>query len=116
MLAGEPYTVSAPEIQADRAAARGRGRRASKRRTYRSNGDIDSFKSASPQSRRTRWSVLPPSHFDYGFNISLGAGVFLNFNCIIVDVTSVELDDISRTVTGMHVVAAHLPRDGQFGH
>jgi len=24
----------------------------------------------------------PPFHCDYGFNIRLGAGVFLNFNCV----------------------------------
>ena len=30
--------------------------------------------------------VRPPFHCDYGFNISLGAGVFLNFNCVILHV------------------------------
>ena len=31
--------------------------------------------------------IRPPFHCDYGYNISLGAGAFLNFNCVILDVS-----------------------------
>lgn len=41
-------------------------------------------------------SMIPPRfHCVYGFNISL-ASVFLNFNCIILDVISVELGDMTQ--------------------
>ena len=42
--------------------------------------------------------VRPPFHCDYGFNISLGAGVFLNFDCVILDVVEVTVGD--RTGAG----------------
>ena len=35
--------------------------------------------------------VRPPFHCDYGSNISLGAGAFLNFNCVILDSVWVEI-------------------------
>jgi maltose O-acetyltransferase len=33
--------------------------------------------------------IRPPFHCDYGFKITLGADVFLNFSCIILDVVAV---------------------------
>src|SRR5690606_17300822 len=36
-------------------------------------------------------NIRPPFHCDYGFNISLGEGVFLNFNCVILDVVAVTI-------------------------
>jgi len=59
--------------------------------------------------------IRPPFHCDYGFNISL-ASVFLNFNCIVLDVTSVELGDMTQIVTGVQVLTADLPHDGQFSN
>src|SRR6478735_714317 len=35
--------------------------------------------------------IRPPFHCDYGYNISLGGGVFLNFNCVILDVVEVTI-------------------------
>jgi maltose O-acetyltransferase len=42
--------------------------------------------------------IRPPFHCDYGYNISLGDGVFLNFNCVILDVVEVVIGD--RTQIG----------------
>ena len=38
-------------------------------------------------------TIRPPFHCDYGFNIFLGEGVFLNFNCVILDVVPVTIGD-----------------------
>lgn len=35
--------------------------------------------------------IQPPFFCDYGFNISLGSKVFFNFNCVVLDVTRVEI-------------------------
>lgn len=37
--------------------------------------------------------IGPPFHRDCSFNIRLGAGVFLNFNCIILDVVAIIIGD-----------------------
>ncbi|HEX7906555.1 MAG TPA: hypothetical protein VF534_00490 [Paraburkholderia sp.] len=114
MLAGEMYAASAPEIQADRNVQPGRGWCASKRRTYRSNSGIDSpqehLAAIGPDSM-----IRPRFHCVYGFNISL-ASVFLNFNCIILDVISVEFGDVTQIVTGVQVLTADLSHDGQFSN
>jgi hypothetical protein len=97
MLAGELYDASAPEIQADQAATH--------RWLARYNAALDM---AAPERRELlveRFAVVgdgaeirPPFHCDYGFNIHLGAGVFLNFNCVILDVVEVTIGD--RTQSG----------------
>jgi maltose O-acetyltransferase len=45
-----------------------------------------------------RARIRPPFHCYYGFNISLGASVFLNLGCVILDVVAVSMGD--RTQIG----------------
>lgn len=40
--------------------------------------------------------IRPPFHCDCGLSISLGAGAFLNFNCVILDVVGVAIGDRSQ--------------------
>ena len=56
-------------------------------------------------------NIRAPFHCDYGYNITLGDGVFMNFGCVILDVVSVTIGD--RTMIGPHVkiFAADHPRD-----
>ena len=37
--------------------------------------------------------IRSPFHCDYGFNIRLGNDVFLNFNCVILDVVEVTIGE-----------------------
>src|SRR5207245_2602654 len=55
--------------------------------------------------------IRPPFHCDYGFNISLGAGVFLNFNCVILDVVEVTIGDRTQIGPGVQILTADHPRD-----
>ncbi|WP_100220455.1 sugar O-acetyltransferase [Achromobacter marplatensis] len=55
--------------------------------------------------------VRPPFHCDYGFNIHLGAGAFLNFNCVILDVVEVTIGDRTQIGPGVQILAADHPRD-----
>ena len=109
MLAGDLYSPVDPEIMADHEAAvawMGRynapdlpvdARHALLRERLASVGD--------------RASIRPPFHCDYGYNISIGEGAFLNFNCVILDVTTVTIG--ARTTIGPHVqiYTAEHPRD-----
>jgi maltose O-acetyltransferase len=110
MLAGEPYDPAAAEIQADLAVTQ--------RWLARYNATLD----MDPAQRREllveRFAavgdgavVRPPFHCDYGFNISLGSGVFLNFNCVILDVVAVAIGDRSQIGPGVQILAADHPRD-----
>ena len=55
--------------------------------------------------------VRAPFHCDYGFNIRLGAGVFINFNCVILDVVEVTIGDQTQIASGVQILAADHPRD-----
>lgn len=55
--------------------------------------------------------VRPPFHCDYGFNIRLGTGVFFNFNCVILDVTTVTVGDRTQIGPAVQIYAADHPRD-----
>jgi maltose O-acetyltransferase len=55
--------------------------------------------------------IRPPFHCDYGYNISLGKSVFLNFNCIILDVVQVTIGDRTQIGPGVQILTADHPRD-----
>jgi maltose O-acetyltransferase len=57
--------------------------------------------------------IRPPFHCDYGFNISLGPGAFLNFNCIILDVEAVVIGEGTAIGPAVQILASDHPRDPQ---
>jgi len=110
MLAGELYNASAPEIQAELAATH--------RWLARYNAALDMAASDRRALLLERLAAVgdgaeirPPFHCDYGFNIRLGAGVFLNFNCVILDVVEVTIGDRTQIGPGVQILAADHPRD-----
>ena len=110
MLAGDLYDPADPEIQADQAATRAWLAR------YNANP------AASRAKRRLLLAerfaavgegavVRPPFFCDYGYNISLGAGCFLNFNCVILDVCAVVIGEKTQIGPAVQLVAADHPRE-----
>ncbi|MGH7152948.1 MAG: sugar O-acetyltransferase [Acetobacteraceae bacterium] len=110
MLAGELYDAGAPEIQAELAA------------THRWLARYNASLGMDPPQRRALLLerlgsagngavIRPPFHCDYGFNIHLGAGTFLNFNCVILDVVEVTIGDHTQIGPGVQILAADHPRD-----
>ena len=57
--------------------------------------------------------IRPPFHCDYGYNISVGDGVFLNFNCVILDVVEVTIGDRTQIGPAVQIYAADHPRDAE---
>jgi maltose O-acetyltransferase len=110
MLAGELYDAASPEIQADHRAAMAwlvrynaaLGASAAERRALLA----ERFAAVGEGA-----DIRPPFHCDYGFNISLGAGAFLNFNCVILDVVSVSIGAKTQIGPGVQILAADHPRD-----
>lgn len=64
--------------------------------------------------------MQPPFFCDYGTNIRLGARCFFNFNCVVLDVTSVTVGDYTlfgpavQIYTAMHPLAPELRRRREF--
>ena len=110
MLAGELYNAGDLQLQAELAA------------THRWLVRYNATLGASPAERRELLMerlafvgegavIRPPFHCDYGFNVSLGAGVFLNFNCVILDVVAVSIGDGTQIGPAVQILAADHPRD-----
>ena len=57
--------------------------------------------------------VRPPFFCDFGYNIRLGDGVFLNFNCVILDVVEVTIGDRTQIGPAVQIYAADHPRDAK---
>ena len=57
--------------------------------------------------------VRPPFHCDFGYNIHLGDGVFMNFNCVILDVVEVSIGDRTQIGPAVQIYAADHPRDAE---
>ena len=109
MLAGELYDAGDDEIQADLAATR--------EWLVRYNAALG----MSSQDRRVLLAerfgavgdgstIRPPFHCDYGFNVELGAGVFLNFGCVILDVVKVTIGDKTQIGPHVQILTADHPR------
>ena len=110
MLAGELYHPGAPEIQADQAAT--------KDWLVRYNAALGKSAEERRELLKERLGAVgegavirPPFHCDYGFNIRLGSNVFLNFNCVILDVVEVTIDDGTQIGPAVQIYSADHPRD-----
>ncbi|MEW6451745.1 MAG: sugar O-acetyltransferase [Pseudomonadota bacterium] len=110
MLAGELYDASDAEIQADHRAAM-----AWLVRYNAMLGATSDERRALLVERFARVghgvNIRPPFHCDYGFNIEAGDGVFLNFNCVILDVVAVSIGDKTQIGPGVQILTADHPRD-----
>jgi acetyltransferase-like isoleucine patch superfamily enzyme len=54
--------------------------------------------------------IRPPFFCDYGYNIRLGDGVFLNFNCVILDVVEVTIGDRTQIGPAVQIYTAGADR------
>lgn len=112
MPAGEWYHAADPEIFAER---------------QRAQMLLHAFNSSLPDEVDRRAAILndliggmgedsvirPPFQCDYGYNISLGKGVFLNFGCVFLDVVSIEIGDLCQIGSLVQVITADHPRDSE---
>jgi maltose O-acetyltransferase len=112
MLAGELYRPDAPEIVSDQAI------------TAKWLARYNSAAGSAPDVMRMILAerlaamganvvIRPPFFCDYGYNIRLGDGVFLNFNCVILDVVEVTIGDRTQIGPAVQIYAADHPRDAK---
>jgi maltose O-acetyltransferase len=108
MLAGELYDP----LDAELAAARRRARDLTKALNDSRDADqalrmvlLDQLLGAAGPDV---W-IEPPFHCDYGSNISLGAKVYFNFGCVVLDVASVRIGDYVLLGPGVQIYTATHP-------
>lgn len=56
-------------------------------------------------------SIQPPFACDYGYNVSVGDDVYINFNTVILDCAPVTIGDGTQIAPGVQLLAADHPRD-----
>ena len=110
MLAGELYRADDPELVADAA---------------RATAWMARYNGAATADAAARHALLAeglgtvgagvvvrsPFHCDYGYNIHLEDGVFLNFGCIVLDVVAVRIGAGTQIGPGVQILTADHPRD-----
>jgi maltose O-acetyltransferase len=107
MLAGELYDASDSQLVMERQRARDLLRRLNESREddQEERGRIITELIGA----ETDAHIQPPFFCDYGTNIRLGKKVFLNFNCVILDVAPVHIGDFVLFGPGVQVYAATHP-------
>ncbi len=110
MLAGQLYDAGDAELVADRAAAAAW--------MARYNAACSASVADRLQLLREQMAevgdgveVRPPFYCDYGTNIRIGSAVFLNFNCVVLDVVAVTIGDGTQIGPAVQIYAADHPRD-----
>jgi maltose O-acetyltransferase len=110
MLAGELYHASDPELQADQAAARNWMARYN---SALAASDADRLVLLRELLTEVGDGVVvrPPFHCDYGYNIRIGRGVFINFSCVILDVVAVTIGARTQIGPAVQLYTADHPRE-----
>ena len=110
MLAGELYHAADPGIGADLAAAMAWLAR------YNAAGCLPQDARLALLAERfaavgAGCNLRAPFFCDFGFNITLGRNVFMNFNCVILDVAAVSIGDDTQIGPLVQILTADHPRD-----
>ena len=110
MLTGELYRASDPELVHERQRCR------SVLQAFNAQQDEDQRLALLKQLLGRIGSgafILPPFACDYGYNLSIGDNVFVNFNTVILDCASVTIGEGTQMGPGVQLLAADHPRDPQ---
>lgn len=110
MLAGEPYLASDPELAAEH---------------LRAQSLLARFNAAPADGDALRLELLtelighvgdgvvvkPGLRCDYGYNISIGARTFINYDCVLLDCNRITIGEEVQVAPGVHVYTATHPLD-----
>lgn len=111
MLAGEPYLASDKELYGERIQCR-----KTLQKLNNSLPDTQEWKSAMQEllpNAQEGLYIEPPFNCDYGNNIIIGKNFYANFNCIVLDVNTVEIGDNVMFAPNVQVYTAGHPIDAK---
>jgi maltose O-acetyltransferase len=110
MLAGELYLASDPELTADH---------------LRAQAILARFNASAAEDEVLRLELLagmfrqlgegvivkPPLRCDYGYNVSIGARTFINYDCVLLDCNLITIGEEVQIAPGVHLYTATHPLD-----
>jgi maltose O-acetyltransferase len=110
MLRGELYLASDPELVAELARAQ--------ELLERYNATADAERDERARLLRELLgevgdgvAIRPPFYCDYGRHISIGAGTFVNYQCVLLDVASIRIGAACQLATCVQLLTATHPVD-----
>lgn len=110
MLTGEPYMASDPELVA--AMARAQQILARFNAVSADRGDELRRHLGTLLGHLGADAVVKPSfRCDYGFNISIGEGSFVNYDCVFLDCNTIFIGKEVQIAPGVHIYTATHPLD-----
>ena len=108
MIAGELYDAKDEELSADRERARLLFQQINQMNELEKEERDLLFYELIGTAGKKLW-IEPPFYCDYGYNIHLGDNVFMNFNCCILDVSTVHIGSNVMLATGVQILTATHP-------
>jgi maltose O-acetyltransferase len=110
MLAGELYHADDPTIQADLARCAGLVERYNGL-AHDDQPGRDALLRELLGSVGENAVVRPPFRCDYGWNIHIGAGTFVNYDAVLLDVAPIEIGAACQLATRVQLLTATHPLD-----
>lgn len=108
MLAGELYDPLDPQLAAERRRARLLTKLLNDTTDDQQEERARLIRELIPAAGDGIW-IEPPFYCDYGSNITLGAKVFFNFNCVVLDVAPVRIGSNVLFGPAVQIYAATHP-------
>ena len=110
MLRGELYLADDPELAADSARAHALLERYNAT-PHAEQGERDRLLRELLGEVGEGVVVKPPFRCDYGVHIAIGAGTFVNYGCVLLDVVPIRIGDACQLASGVQLLAATHPLD-----
>jgi maltose O-acetyltransferase len=112
MLAGEMYRPMDPQLVEERLRARLLFQKINAIDDSRKEERDELFYELIGPAGKDLW-IEPPFYCDYGYNITLGHTVFINFNCCILDVAEVRIGDHTMMGPNVQIYTATHPLEAK---
>ena len=110
MLRGELYVFDDPELEADMARAQELLERYNA--TRHSEQELrDSLLRELLGEVGEGVAIRPPFRCDYGSYITIGAGTFVNFDCVMLDVAPIRIGAACQIASGVQILTPTHPID-----
>ncbi|GHV39744.1 maltose O-acetyltransferase [Clostridia bacterium] len=106
MLAGELYSASDPELTAER------GRAMKMCAEFNSGGALDDLKPLFGHAGKGL-VITPTFKCDYGYNICLANNVYINYDCIMLDVCDIIIGNNVKIGPRVSIFTAAHPLDAK---
>lgn len=112
MIAGEMYNPMDEELVADRKKARLLFQQINRLDDNDKKERDELCNKLIGKAGKNLW-IEPPFYCDYGYNIQLGDSVFMNYNCCILDVSTVRIGNNVMFAPGVQVLTATHPLEAK---